>query len=73
VSKTPKTSRLSPTTAALVARLDKVIAAIPQPGSIEENELMAAHVRCVLTPEGEPMFTEDVLKLAYVELLHSAG
>lgn len=61
---------LSPTTRDLCARLDTVIASLADPQNQQtENELMAAHVRSTLTGENEPLFTESVLKLAYVELI----
>jgi hypothetical protein len=66
--------RLSPPIARLVACLDEVIEATSA-GECTENEAMAAHVRCVLNDErnGEPLFTEDVLKLAFIELISLEG
>lgn len=65
-----RTPSLSPTTRDLCARLDTVLASLADPANQQsENELMAAHVRSVLNGENEPLFTEPVLKLAYVELI----
>lgn len=71
-------SPLSPTTRELVARLDAVIAANPQPGSVEENALMAQHVRAALrsadgASDSEPLFTEDILKMAFTEIVQQGG
>ena len=61
--------QLSAVTKELLTRLDIVIAEAAKPGS-NTNALMAEHVRTAVTPDGEPMFTEDVLKLAVVELIN---
>lgn len=72
-----KEPTFSQTTLALLERLDKVIAEQAKPGCTStENELMMEHVRSVLTGPTdqslEPMFTEDVLKMAAIELIRAA-
>lgn len=66
---------LSPTTRDLLARLDAVASSLADPACEQtENELMAQHVRNVLTAgDSEPLFTEELLKMAAVELMHLAG
>lgn len=65
-----RTPALSPTTRDLCARLDVVLASLADPQNQQsENELMAAHVRSALNGENEPLFTEPVLKLAFIELI----
>lgn len=63
---------LSPTTKDLLERLDTVATCLADPAATQsENDLMAQHVRSVLNSDNEPVFTEEVLKLAYVELVHT--
>ena len=63
---------LSPTTRELTRRLDLVIDALDRPGCDQtENDLFAIHVRGATTQEGEPVFTDAVLKMAFLELLQA--
>jgi hypothetical protein len=64
---------LAPTTTRLIAALDKVQQSLAQADDLQtENELMATHVRSAVdATTGEPVFTSDVLRLAFVDILNN--